>query len=146
MMNPFKEVNWNPDSAERRKFARSLIIGFPCIAVVLLLAGWLKTGTLRLQPPLMVGGIGFAIGLLLLVLPQIARPFYVLWYGFACAIGLVVGNILLAVVFYILITVVGIAMRVFGKGSIGKRLDKKATTYWKDARPATDPQRYYRQF
>jgi hypothetical protein len=146
MMNPFKEVNWNPDSAERRKFARSLIIGFPCIAVVLLLAGWLKTGTLRLQPPLMVGGIGFAIGLLLLVLPQIARPFYVLWYGFACAIGLVVGNILLAVVFYILITGAGLAMRAAGKCSIRKTMEKNAKTYWTDAKPVTDPQSYYRQF
>ena len=32
MVNPFKEVNWNPGPRERRKFALSLIIGFPCIA------------------------------------------------------------------------------------------------------------------
>ena len=36
MVNPFKEVNWNPGPQERRKFALSLVIGFPCIAVVLL--------------------------------------------------------------------------------------------------------------
>ena|SRR5215475_7636819 len=144
-MNPFKEVNWKPDVSERRKFARSLIIGFPCVAVVLLLVGWLKTGTLKLQPPLMVGGIGFAIGVVLLVLPQIAQPFYVLWYGFACAIGLVVGNILLAVVFYILITGVGLAIRAAGKCSMRKTTtDEK--TYWKDAKLVTDPQSYYRQF
>ena len=146
MMNPFKEVNWKPDVAERRKFARSLVIGFPCIAVVLILAGWLKTGGWKIQPALIIGGTGFAIGLVLLALPVIARPFYVVWYGLACAIGLVVGNILLAVVFYILITGVGIAMRLVGRRSISKRLDKQATTYWKDAKPVTDPQRYYRQF
>ena len=146
MMNPFKEVNWKPDVAERRKFARSLVIGFPCIAMVLIVASWLKTGAWKIQPALIIGGTGLAIGLVLLALPGIARPFYVVWYGLACAIGLVVGNILLAVVFYILITGVGIAMRLAGRCSISTRMDKQAATYWKDAKPVTDPQRYYRQF
>jgi len=146
MMNPFKEVNWNPDVAERRKFGRSLVIGFPSIAVVLLLAGWFKTGAWKIQPALIIGGAGLAIGLVLLALPVIARPFYVIWYGLACAMGLVVGNILLAVVFYILITAVGLAMRMAGKHSISKTVDKSAPTYWNDAKPVTDPQRYYRQF
>jgi len=146
MMNPFKEVNWKPDVAERRKFARSLVIGFPCIAMVLIVASWLKTGAWKIQPALIIGGTGLAIGLVLLALPGIARPFYVVWYGVACAIGLVVGNILLAVVFYILITGVGIAMRLVGRCSISTRMDKQAATYWKDAKPVTDPQRYYRQF
>lgn len=146
MMNPFKEVHWNPDIAERRKFARSLVIGFPCIAVILLLAGWLKTGAWKLQPALTIGGTGLAIGLVLLALPGIAKPFYVIWYGFACVIGLVVGNILLAALFYILITGVGLAMRAAGRCSIRKTVDKQAATYWKDAKSADDPQSYYRQF
>ena len=29
MVNPFNEVSWNPDLRERRKFALSLVIGFP---------------------------------------------------------------------------------------------------------------------
>jgi hypothetical protein len=146
MMNPFKEVNWNPDVAERRKFARSLVIGFPCVAVVLLLAGWLKTGICKIEPALIIGGAGLAIGLVLLALPGIARPFYIVWYGLACTMGLVVGNILLAVVFYILITGVGLAMRMVGKCSISKTVDKNAPTYWTDAKPVNDSQRYYRQF
>jgi hypothetical protein len=146
MMNPFEEVNWNPDLTERRKFARSLIIGFPCVAGLLILVTWLKTGHWKLEPALGIGGVGLAIGLVLLALPGIARPFYVIWYGFACAIGLVVGNILLAVVFYILITGVGLAMRAAGRCSMRKTIDKHVTTYWKNAKSAADPQSYYRQF
>jgi hypothetical protein len=56
------------------------------------------------------------------------------------------GNILLAVVFYILITGVSLAMRAAGKCSVSKSLNRQATTHWKDAKPVTDPQNYYRQF
>ena len=45
MVNPFKEVNWRPDVAERRKFALSLMIGFPCVALLFLLAGRLARGS-----------------------------------------------------------------------------------------------------
>ena len=77
MVNPFKEVNWNPGPRERRKFALSLVIGFPCIAVVLLLVGWLRGKGWNLPLAAIVGGGGLAVGLVLLALPQIARPFYV---------------------------------------------------------------------
>ena len=44
MLNPFKEVNWTPDLGEKRKFGRSLVLGFPCMALMFLLMGRLRTG------------------------------------------------------------------------------------------------------
>ena len=146
MMNPYKEINWNPGLEERRKFARSLMIGFPCVAVLLLLSGWLHSGLWRFKPALYIGTVGVAIGLLLLALPGIAKPFYFVWYGIACAIGLVVGNILLGLVYYLIITSIGLIMRIAGRRPICKSLDRRAQTYWRDVEPVTDPQRYYRQF
>ena len=43
MLNPIKEVNWQPDTAARRVFAKSLMIGFPCLALLFLVAGRIKT-------------------------------------------------------------------------------------------------------
>ena len=146
MVNPFKEVNWNPGPQERRKFALSLIIGFPCIAAVLLLVGWLRGKGWNLPLAAIVGGGGLAVGLLLLALPQIARPFYVAWYFVACCIGLVVGNLALAIVFFVLVTGLGLLMRALGRRPVRKTFDKRAATYWQDAEQVDDPNRYYRQF
>jgi Saxitoxin biosynthesis operon protein SxtJ len=146
MVNPFKEVNWNPGPQERRKFALSLVIGFPCIAVVLLLLGWLRGKGWNLPLAAEVGGGGLAVGLLLLALPQIARPIYVGWYFVACCIGTVVGNLALGMVFFVLVTGLGLLMRALGRRPVRKTFDKRAATYWQDAEQVDDPNRYYRQF
>jgi uncharacterized membrane protein YccC len=146
MVNPFKEVNWNPGIPERRKFALSLIIGFPCIAVVLLVFGLLRGKGWNLPVAAAVGGGGLGVGLLLLALPQIARPVYVVWYFAACCVGTVVGNVALGIVFYVLVTGVGLFMRALGRRLVRKTFDKRATTYWQDAEQVDDPNRYYRQF
>ncbi len=58
MLNPFREVNWNPDTTARRAFAKSLVIGFPCVALVFLLAGWLAGKGWNVSFALKLGGIG----------------------------------------------------------------------------------------
>jgi hypothetical protein len=146
MLNPFKEVNWKPGLEEKRKFAWSLVLGFPVLAVIFLLMGRLRTGAWHLTFPLTLGVIGFSLGLLLLALPLLAKPFYVIWYFLGCCIGLVVGNVLLAGVFYLLVTPLGFLKRAFGNRPIRKTFDKGAPTYWRDASQNTDPQRYYSQF
>ncbi len=146
MVNPFKEVNWNPGPREQHKFALSLVIGFPCIAVVLLVLGWLRGKGWNLPLVAVVGGGGLAVGLLLLALPQIARPFYVCWYFVACCIGTVVGNLALGIVFFVLVTGLGLLMRALGRRPVRKTFDKRAATYWQDAEQVDDPNRYYRQF
>ena len=146
MVNPFKEVKWNPDLRERRKFALSLIIGFPCIAIVLLVLGWLRGRGWNTSLAAVLGGGGLSVGLLLLALPQLARPVYVAWYFIACCIGTVVGNLALAIVFFVLVTGLGLLMRALGRRPVRKTFDKRAATYWQDAEQVDDPSRYYRQF
>lgn len=146
MLNPFGEVNWDPGLAERRKFAASLIIGLPCVAAVLLVAGRLRGADWSLGIPLAVGGIGAALGLILWVRPQIARPFYIGWYAAAGGVGFVIGNAALAAVYLLIFAPVGLAMRIMGRPSFTKGFDRSTPTYWRDAPAPGDPERYYRQF
>ena len=148
MLNPFTEINWKPALPERRKFARSLVLGLPCVAMVLLLAGWLAKGRWQANLPaaLWLGGGGAALGGVLWVLPQIAWPFYVAWHALACCLGLVLGNLLLAGFFYLVLTPFGLARRCLTKPALSKRFDRQAPTYWKEAGPAPEPERYYKQF
>lgn len=147
MVNPFTEVNWQPGLAERRKFARSLVIGFPCVAVAVLLLGWARKGAwdANLALALGLGGGGALAGAIFYVVPQIARPFYVAWYFLACCIGFVVGNLLLGGFFYLVITPFGLVKRLV-KPTFAKGFDKSASTYWREAAANDDPARYYKQF
>lgn len=146
MINPFKEVNWQPDTAAKRKFAKSLIIGFPIIAALFLIAGWISKGTWNLDFPLKLGGIGAAAGALFWLVPAIAGPFYKAWYAIACCIGFVLSNVLLGGFYYTLLTGIGLLRRTIGKPPIRKELDRSAATYWLDADQPTDPKRYFSQF
>jgi hypothetical protein len=146
MINPFKAVNWNPGPAERRRFAASLIVGFPCLALVFLLIHRLTSGTWTWQPSLWLGGVGLSIGVLLRALPGIARPFYLAWHFIACCVGMVVSNVLLGLVFYVVVTGIGLALRACGRQPVRKRFDKAASSYWIEAERVSDMRRYYRQF
>lgn len=146
MINPFKDVNWSPNGDDLRKFARSLVLGFPCIAVLLLIVARWKTGAWDAQVPLLVGGTGVAAGLLFLLWPTVARPFYAVWYALACCIGLVVGNVLLALVYYVFVTGIGLLKHVFGSRSISKGVNRQAATYWLDVSQPDDPKRYFSQY
>ena len=144
-MNPFQEVNWQPDCSARRKFALSLMVGFPTVAVILLVAA--RIGTHSWKPiPLWLGLLGAACGGLLWLVPQIARPFYLAWYFVACCLGFVVGNLLLTVFFYLCITPVGVVLRIFGRAPIRDGIDRKLATYWKPAEKGGEARRYYRPF
>lgn len=144
-MNPFSDVNWNPSFGEKRKFAVSWIAGFPLLAAALSLVKWLATHTW--QPFFFwLGVIGFVVGVVLWLLPSIARPFYLAWYFIACCIAFVIGNFLLIAFYFIIITPIGLLLQGLGKLSLQKGFNKEARTYWLDVKKSVDLRRYYRQF
>ena len=52
MLNPFQEINWHPGLPERRTFAASLIVGFPCVATFVVLAQRWHHGAWDFSPAL----------------------------------------------------------------------------------------------
>jgi hypothetical protein len=145
MLNPFTEVNWKPGLEEKRKFAKSLVIGFPSLALFFSTVNWL---TRHPWNPffLRLGVIGLAAGVVLWLLPAISKPFYLVWYFIASCMGFVIGNLLLSAFFFIIVTPIGLLMRGVGRLSLRKGFDKKTATYWCDAEKMVELKRYYRQF
>jgi len=146
MINPFKEVNWNPDIPAKRLFAKSLMIGFPIVALAVLVVGRLNHHQWPLQSALLIGGIGFGLGALFFLLPSLARPFYLLWYGFACCMGLVIGNVVLSLVYFFVVTITGLMLKLFGHNPLRRKPDASAATYWKDAAPSPAADKYFQQY
>ena len=90
-----------------------------------------------------VGGIG---ALVYYGVPPIRRPFVRLWTNVTYPIGWVLSHVILALVYYLVFTPIGLALRLFGRDAMERRLDPKASTYWKERPPAGDPARYFKQF
>jgi hypothetical protein len=147
MINPFKEINWQPDRQDLRKFSISLIIGFPCIALVFFLAKWVSKGELP-EPRffLLLGGIGAAVGFVCLIIPIIGRPLYYVWYTLAACVGIVMANLLFGLLFYVLFAPLGLFMRLIGRDALSLKSKKGSISYWKDAPPPRPVTHYFRQY
>jgi hypothetical protein len=59
----------------------------------------------------------------------------------------VVSHVVLAIVYYLVVTPIGLVMRLVGYDAMKRRFDGEATTYWVH-RPdnAADAKSYFRQF
>ena len=145
MLNPFCEVNWKPSITERRLFARSIAIGLPVVAGVLGGVARLHSGLWPVWPP-WLAAISAAIGLLLWLVPQMAGPFYTLWYGLGCCAGFIVSNATAAAIYFLVITPVGLLLRFAGRDPLDRRMERDRTTYWKDATKTDDAERIFRQY
>jgi len=147
MINPFKEINWKPGESELRKFAWSLIIGFPSLALIFFNAKWIKTGVLpEASFFIEFAVIGALVGLVCLLLKPLARPLYVVWYALACCIGIVMANLLFMLMFYGLFTPIGLFMRLIGRDALKLKFQRGTPSYWQDAEPAPPPAQYFRQY
>ncbi len=90
-------------------------------------------------------GLGLA---LLRVVPPVFRLVYRLWISLSVCIGYFVSRLILSIVFFLVITPIGIIMSILGKDPMERKLDKTAASYWQ---PKTDQaeltvERYERQF
>ena len=147
MINPFKEINWKPDGDDLRKFAVSLMIGFPIIATVLFLIKWISGDGLP-EPRffLLLGGIGAGTGVVCFLIRPLARLLYPVWYGLAACIGIVIANLLFTLLYYVLFTPLGVFMRLRGRDALHLKFKRGTPTYWKDAPPAPEASKYFRQY
>jgi hypothetical protein len=146
MINPYADVNWHPDRAGLRTFGWSLVIGFPIVAVLWLVGGWIFSNVWYVRTSLGIGLFGAGAGLLFAAAPPLARPFYLVWYGLACAVGMIVANTLLLIVFYAVFTPIGVIKRNAGQRAIDRQKDPSRPTYWDEAKRDHDPSRYLSQF
>jgi len=134
-------INWHPTDRELRQFSG---VWFPAFWLIVGLMVGFRTGWWQLVfPAWTAAAVLAAIGLLR---PQLVRPIFVGWMVAAWPIGWVMSHLLLAGVYYLLITPLGLVMRLAGRDKLEMRRDHQATTYWTPRPPTPKVSRYFRQF
>lgn len=134
------EINWNPSRKELRVFAVLQLVFFSVVAAIV----FRRTGSLA------VAGALWAVSLAAAAVgcwhPPWIRPFYVGWMAAVMPIGVVVSYAVLAIVWYLVITPVGLIMRLCGRDPMQRRWEPQAKTYW-IPRPGAPPiDRYFRPY
>jgi hypothetical protein len=109
-------------------------------AVVWWREGWLAAAVALWSTAVVVPVIGW-------IDPRFMRIVYLGMSYAAWPVGFVVSHVILAAVYYLVLTPVGLAMRLLGHDPMSRRFDAGAATYWIERpRGPVDPRRYFRQF
>ncbi len=74
------------------------------------------------------------------------RAVFLLWMWATFPIGWLVSLVLFAAVYFLLVTPIGLILRVLGRDPLARRFQRDAESYWTPRPPAPDADRYFRQF
>jgi hypothetical protein len=134
------EINRDPSEKDLRVFGMLLALFCGLVGGI---AFWRIT-----EPSVAYGiwGIGAVLVTLYLLLPVLRKPLYLGWMYLAYPIGWTVSHLVLGATYYLLITPVGILLRLFRYDSMSRRFDDQADSYWKPRETNIDSSRYFKQF
>ena len=131
---------FNPDDM-RRQLAGALLPG------VFGAAGLAATNG---APPIAViaplAGVGLLGALTVWFAPALGKRLFVGWMIAGLPIGWTISHLVLAAVYFFVLTPIGLIMRLAGRDTMNRTPDPKATTYWIQRKGQTAPERYFRQF
>ena len=105
---------------------------------------WYGGGTAWVPMAIWTAAIG--VPLLGWWMPGFMRVVYLGMTYASFPVGFVVSWSLLAAVFYLVLTPIGLVMRLFGYDPMDRRFDRRATSYWAPRKPSGDVERYFQQF
>ena len=115
-------------------------------AVVFFLIGLfplLGSGSIRLWSL----GLGAAFLIVSLLRPQVLQPLNKLWTRFGLLLNKIVSPVMLAALFFLVVTPTGLLMRLFSGNPLKPGFDRKAESYWvKRDPPGPKPESMSNQF
>jgi hypothetical protein len=134
------DINLNPTKKQLRTFS----VLFVLFAIFV---GWSVARKSAFPASgVAVAAVGSALGLFGIAIPVVIRPVYLAMTIASFPIGWVVSHVLMAFIFYFVVTPVGLIMRLTGRDPLERHFDRSAATYWKPRRIDSDSSRYFRQF
>lgn len=80
------------------------------------------------------------------LIPAIRRPVYLGWMKATMPIGWVISVLMLAAIYWLVITPIGLLMRLVNYDPMNRRFERSAKTYWVRRQPTGDINRYFKQY
>lgn len=131
-------IDWKPDSSALRKFGKSMLI------FGLVFAAWFG-----FKGSSTVAWICAAAGALCFItsffVPAVGRFIYVLWMALAWLLSQIITPIIMGALYYLVITPIGLILRMTGHDRLRLKKPDGVTSYWTDV-PPSSAAGYDRQF
>ena len=133
-------INWNPD---RKTLAEFSEFGMFFLGMVAAPMAYFK-GQPTVAAAFWIAAVaGRVVGI---TKPDWLKPVFVGLMVATWPIGWVVSHLALGLLFYGVITPIGLVMRFMGRDPMTRRFDRSAATYWETYNPDRGVSRYLRQF
>jgi len=133
------EINKNPSPRTLRQFS----IAAAVFAALIGYFAFARTGSWTTAAVIWAAGASVAV--MGLVRPLCVRWVYLCMSYITAPIGIIVSLIVLGIVYYAVVSPIGVIMALLGRDPLQQRRDPAAETYWRK-RKQTPPSRYFRQF
>ena len=129
---------WYPNDRQLRQFSVAALLGFPVVAWAFhRWFGW-SDGSYW------IAAMGPIICVLGLAIPGAVYPLYTGLMAITMPIGWVFSNVILRIIFYVILTPLGLVFRMMGRDPL-VLMKPQAATYWVKHEQRTDALSYYRQ-
>jgi hypothetical protein len=133
MLNDLKNIK--SGKAELREFGVTM-------AAILVVIGDIALWRQRPTAVYLIG-LGAALGVLGLFKPDILKPLQKAWMGLGLVLGFFVSRVVMSVLFYLIMTPIGVIMRLSGKDILDEKIDRNRSSYWHELPTARKPKESY---
>ena len=130
--------NIKSEKSDLRKFGTT-------IGVILLIIAWFLFWKEKESFQILLT-FGVTLCILGIVIPFILKPIYWVWMIFATILGWIMTRVILSLLFYIIVTPIGLISRLFGKQFLELKWNKIDTTYWNYRSKRLNRDSYEKQF
>ena len=143
------DLNLKPEAKTLRQFGWIALVGFGFVAALAWYEKLIFSFGLGDARPIVAGGFAALAGIsafFSLVYPKANWPIYVGLAILTFPIGFVLSYLIMATLFYLIITPVGLLLRLTKTDPMNRKLLPEAETYWVDAGPPRPSESYFKQF
>jgi hypothetical protein len=139
------KIDFAPDPRILRQFAYVAVVGLPLLTGLVLR----MFGAFAWTHPafLVAGGLGILqLGVFAAGVTSLTRWLFVGLSLVALPIGFVISQVLMAVIYYLVMTPIGLVFRLIGRDVLGRKIDRQRASYWHDRGPQRAPSSYFKLY
>jgi hypothetical protein len=145
------KLNLAPERRILLQFAWVAAVAFPLLAGLFTRgeARWFEVWAWNWSHPVVLSLAAVGVVQLLAMLAgvrHLSLALYVLMTLVAFPIGFVLSHVLMALIYYLVMTPIGLAFRVIGRDAMGRKPERERASFWHDRGPARKPSSYFRLY